>query len=121
MTTAKFSFSLILSSIAAAAMGLTVCRPALAQTGAATLRENNPQSGDNYSSDPFSGQGGGQANGVNQLIQRALSAPSISDEEFVRQQQDSLGSEAANFRARQQELLQQQSQPPLTQPPLTNN
>lgn len=122
MTTAKFSFSLVLSSIAAAGIGLTLCQTALAQTGAATLQDN-PQSGDNYSTDPFSGQGGGQANGVNQLIQRALSAPSISDEEFLQQQQESLNSEASDFRVRQQELLRQQNQPPQAQPqptPLNN-
>ncbi len=45
------------------------------------------------------------------LIHRAILAPSMSAEEFFEQQNRVLGTEAQNFRLRQQELLRQQAEP----------
>lgn len=49
------------------------------------------------SSDPF------------ELIHRAISAPGMSSEEFLDYQNQTIGSEAQDFRQRQQELIRQQS------------
>ena len=50
------------------------------------------------SSDPF------------ELIHRAVSAPTMSSQEFLDYQNQTIGSEAQDFRMRQQELLRQQSE-----------
>jgi hypothetical protein len=46
-----------------------------------------------------------------ELIHRAILAPSMSTEEFDNQQNRLINGEASDFRTRQQELLQPQSQP----------
>ena len=51
------------------------------------------------SSDPF------------ELIHRAISAPGMSSQEFLDYQNQAIGSEAQDFRLRQQELLRQQAEP----------
>jgi hypothetical protein len=89
--------------------------PTLAQTaapGGADALLGNPLSGDNpTSSDPFSETGSGQMSSIMNIIQGAMSGGYIPPEEFSRQQRDSINTEASDFRARQLELLQQQSQP----------
>ncbi|NEQ46355.1 MAG: hypothetical protein F6K00_23555 [Leptolyngbya sp. SIOISBB] len=53
------------------------------------------------SSDPF------------ELIHRAISVPGMSSQEFLDYQDRAIGSEAQDFRQRQQELLRQQSAQPV--------
>ena len=43
-----------------------------------------------------------------EMIHRAISAPSISNEDFQQRQTQSINSEAQNFRLRQQETMRQQ-------------
>jgi hypothetical protein len=59
------------------------------------------------SADPFSNRGGNQSSGVMGLIHRALQGQSKGADEFNAEQQQSLDSEAAQFRAKQQTLLRQ--------------
>jgi len=49
----------------------------------------------------------GDVNNPFEMIHRAISAPSISNEEFRQRQTQSINSEAQNFRLRQQEMIQQ--------------
>ncbi len=93
----------------------SLATPVLAQTatpGGADMLLANPLSGDNAtSSDPFSETGSGQMSSMMNIIQGAMSGGYIPPEEFFRQQRDIITTEASDFRARQLELLQQQSQP----------
>jgi hypothetical protein len=108
--------------LTAAGMMLSFSYPAIAQqTGAGSLLDT-PQSGDGFSSDPFSGNGSNQVNGVFNIINRAILAPTTSQSDFFQQQQENLGQEAADFRARQQELLRQDSsQQPSSTPSTPTN
>lgn len=108
-------------------VGVMICAlaaPAVAQTpvqapsrGGSDALLLNPQSGDSVSSDPFSQRGNGQMGSVMDLVQRALSGGYTPPDEFNRQQSETINSEASDFRSRQLELLQQQTQPaPATTP-----
>jgi hypothetical protein len=73
------------------------------------------------SADPFSrSQTGGQT-GVFNLIHQAIQKPSQSPEEFSTSQQENLDSAAAEFRAKQLEMLQRPPAQPQTAPATTSN
>lgn len=99
-----------------AAIGLVVggSQSALAQVAPVTQPQSiAPQSiappqqifQDQQNRDPFSSRGGDQAGGVMDLVHRAMQAGSISNEDFVTEQQENLDSATAAFRAAQQKRL----------------
>lgn len=95
--------SVSLGILAAGSMAiLGGATPAVAQTGTPQpLADFKNQD----STDPFSSRGSGQADSMFNLIHRAIQGPSKSVDEFNSEQQESLDSAAAQFRARQAELL----------------
>jgi hypothetical protein len=99
-----------LSVLTAAGMDLTFSEPVVAQQSNAASLQETSLSGDGRTSDPFSGSGSSQINSVMDLIQRAMYAPTYSDEDFRQRQQETFGTEASDFRARQLELLRQENQ-----------
>lgn len=60
-------------------------------------------------SDPFSGTGSNQSQGLFNLIHRANMGSIMSSPEFSRQRRENIGQEALDFRTRQINLLQQNS------------
>jgi hypothetical protein len=103
-------------------MMLSFSHSAIAQQSSAGSLLDTPQSGDSFGSDPFSSNGSGQVNSVFNILNRAILAPTTSGSDFLQQQQNNLGQEAADFRARQQELLRQDSsQQPSSTPPTQTN
>jgi hypothetical protein len=67
---------------------------------------DNPQSADR--SDIFSNRGGNQSTNMLDIIHRALQGQSRSAEDYDSEQRDNLNDAAAQFRARQKLLLQNQ-------------
>ena len=60
--------------------------------------------------DPFSERGSSQSNGIFDLIHRAVLGPSRGLDEYSTEQRDNLNTAAAEFRAKQQQLLQNPGQ-----------
>jgi hypothetical protein len=100
--------------VAVAALPL-LCQTAVAQEASSADLFQNSQSGDGRSSDPFSGNGSGQAGSMFDLMHRAVLGTTRTQQEFLQDQRDSLSTEAENFRMRQQQRLQQ-SQPATAAP-----
>jgi hypothetical protein len=92
----------------AGTLGIAAAQPAVAQTSNRDANVFTNQSGDR-SSGSFS-SGGGQMGGMFDLFHRAVLGVPRSSSEFGQEQQNSIGSEASDFRQRQQELLRQQQQ-----------
>jgi hypothetical protein len=104
--------SIRLMGILATSAGLLVSTgSALAQTGD-PLDANNSRT-----SDPFSNQDGGYG-GFFDMMHRVQRGTIRSTSEYSQDQQESMGSEAQNFRMRQMEQLNQQNSqsPSLTTP-----
>jgi len=87
-----------------------VSSTALAETANSEVLFQNAQSGDG-TSDPFSGRGNGQMNSVFDLIHQVTLGPDRTSSEFQQDQNQSINSEAQEFRTRQLQLLQPQAQP----------
>lgn len=87
---------------------------ALAQTGD-PLDDNNSRT-----SDPFSNQNSGYG-GFFDMMHRVQRGTIRSTSEYSQDQQESLGSEAQNFRMRQMERINQQSAPATTPPATVSN
>jgi hypothetical protein len=87
---------------------LQLLLPASAQTG-------TPQPLEDFQTqnktDPFSSRGNGQADGIFDLIHRAIQGPSRSLDEFNSEQKESLDTAAADFRAQQRQRIQNQQSP----------
>lgn len=92
------------SAIAATTLGCPQSSHALPATNAQPLQDLFPTK-DN--TDPFSSRGDGSA--VFDLIHRANLGPSRSLEDFSSEQQKNLTDAAAQFRAKQRQILQQQA------------
>ena len=93
-----------------AAAGL-VALGLVSSVSAQAVNNSQPLSGSGFgnsdgSSDPFSSRGD-QSSGVMGLIHRAMQGQTKGADEFRAEQDESLDSAAAQFRARQQELLKQ--------------
>jgi hypothetical protein len=93
------------------AIGISATQPAMAQS---TNRDanvyGNTQSGDRTGG--FSSDNSGELGGVFDLFHRAVLGSPRSSSEFRQDQQNNIGSEASDFRQRQQELLRQRQQTP---------
>lgn len=102
-----------------AGLALIAEKPAIAQYAEpGDPLQENVFSGDR-SSDPFAGTGGGQMSGALDLFHRANLGLTMDSMEFQRQQQESLNTEATNFRTIQLERLrdaQQQTAPETVSP-----
>jgi hypothetical protein len=111
MTSKPFRFifqplTLTSSVLAAVAIAVGVMPHASAQTTTPQPLDN-PQSADR--SDIFSNRGGNQSTNMLDIIHRALQGQSRSPEDYDSEQRDNLNDAAAQFRARQKLLLQNQS------------
>ncbi|MEM9005122.1 MAG: hypothetical protein AAGE59_16560 [Cyanobacteria bacterium P01_F01_bin.86] len=98
----KTSLSWLLVGALAGVGAMFTASEAIAQTSS----EIDPLEGlgtDDDGSDFF-----GDSSNPFDVIHRAILSPSMSSDEFQRQQQESIGSEAESFRQRQQEALRQQ-------------
>lgn len=102
------SIWLALSVLMSAVVTIAIAKPTLAQVTSADTLQQAPQSGE-YNSDPFSSNGNGQMNSVFDLIHRANMGGGRSLSEVQEEQRENISSEAADFRARQMELLQQEN------------
>lgn len=95
-------------------MGLVVLSPqvTIAQqfpaTNAAPLQEFKPQDGP---TDPFNSRGSNGASGMMDIIHRAQMGTLKDMSVFTEEQRSNIDDQAAQFRAKQQELLQQPIQP----------
>jgi len=109
----KLSSKLSIAGLVGATITFGIASSVVAQT----LTNSQPGTFSNTfpnadgSSDPFSNRGEGQASGVMDLIHRAMQGSSKGAAEFNAEQGASLDSAAAQFRAKQQELLRQSSPP----------
>jgi len=101
----------------AGTLGILSLQSAVAQTSSRDANVySNTQSGDR----PSTGFGGGSDMGsLFDLFHRAVLGTPRSSSEFGQDQQNSLGSEASDFRQRQQELLRQQQGNPAIAPQAT--
>ena len=98
-----------------AGAGLSIAVPAIAQDTEADTADTDAEALDTPTTDldPLEGLGNadddfntfGDTDNPFELIHRAIFAPSVSSEQFQRQQQRRIGAEAASFRERQQEAL----------------
>ncbi|MBW4517743.1 MAG: hypothetical protein KME11_21270 [Timaviella obliquedivisa GSE-PSE-MK23-08B] len=93
----------------AGTLGMIICQTAVAQNSSRDSNVyNNTLSGDR----PSGGLGSGSSGLGNMfdLFHRAVLGSPRSSSEFGQEQQNNIGSEASDFRQRQQELLRQQQQ-----------
>jgi hypothetical protein len=98
----------------AAALGMAA--PAIAQTSNRDANVyTNTQGGE--SSGGFSSGNSGNLGSMFDLFHRAVLGSPRSSSEFGREQQNSIGSEASDFRQRQQELLRQRQGTPASPNP----
>ncbi len=97
-------------------LSLFLARPTLAQTPTVNpLQDFKPQDG---SRDIFSNSSGGQMGGILDLIHRANLGNIRNSAEFKAEQQQGLNDAAAQFRARQLELLRQSQPTPAPASPM---
>ena len=102
----------------AGTLGILSFQSAVAQTSPRDANVySNTQSGDRPSSGFGSGSSG--MGSMFDLFHRAVLGTPRSSSEFGQEQQNSLGSEASDFRQRQQELLRQQQGNPAIAPQAT--
>jgi hypothetical protein len=99
----------------AATLGMAAGSPAIAQTSNRDANVyTNTQGGE--SSGGFSSGNSGDLGSMFDLFHRAVLGTPRSSSEFGRTQQNSIGSEASDFRQRQQELLRQRQGNPSNSP-----
>jgi hypothetical protein len=93
----------------AVTLGMSAWQPAIAQTSGRDANVyTNTQGGENQGS--FGSSSSGDLGSMFDLFHRAVLGVPRSSSEFGREQQNSIGSEASDFRQRQQELLRQRQQ-----------
>lgn len=88
--------------------GWTVCMKAALAQSLDPLDNHNERT-----SDPFSGQNGGSYEPFFDMMHRVQLGNIRSVSEYSKDQQENVGSEAANFRARQMQLINQQNGQPV--------
>jgi hypothetical protein len=102
-----------------ATIGISALQPAIAQTSNRDSNVfTNTQGGDSRGG--FNSSNSDELSGMFDLFHRAVLGNPRSSSEFRQEQQNSIGSEASDFRQRQQELLRQrQPSTPTTTPQST--
>jgi hypothetical protein len=98
---------LALSLLAGLGIAIAAAQPGFAQNSADLLKD--PNQGDSLNN-LFNNRGDGSNSAIFDLIQR-ISNPTLDPAAFRQQQRENLNSAAAEFRAKQRQLLQQQGQP----------
>ncbi len=101
---------LVLGLFASFGIALVAAQPSFAQTsGSAADLLKSPDQGDALNN-LFNNRGDGSTTGLMQLLQR-IGSPSADPAAFQAQQRENLDAAAAEFRAKQRQLLKQQGQP----------